>query len=398
MTERLYYRDSTLTSFSARVTNAADDGRTVYLDRTAFYPTSGGQPHDTGTLGDAVVIDVVDEGDRVAHVLDRAIARPLDHAELRGEVDWARRHDHMQQHTGQHLLSAVIEDMIGLKTVSVHFGPETSTLDVADERGHANLLDAFEMANIEYRANQLVSEARPVTVTFEDAGSVSGLRKQSDREGQLRIVTLEGIDKSACGGTHVATTAAIGAVLLRRQERVKQGLRIEFVCGQRAIRRARRDLEALSAIARTYSASIDDAARLVEVQSAELKESQSELKRATEALARYRAAELHSATSPDARGVRVMLERTSGGVDSHRAIALAFAGLPSAMYVVASHDPPSVLVATSADSGVEAGKVLKPLLEQVKGRGGGSPRLAQGSAPSGEAIDEVVNALVMRDA
>lgn len=395
MTERLYYRDATLTTFTARVVDIADGGRKVYLDRTAFYPTSGGQPHDLGTLGDAGVVDVVDEGERVAHVLDRAVEN-VNGAELRGDIDWARRYDHMQQHTGQHLLSAVIEDLLGLKTVSVHFGPETSTLDVADDRGSANVLDASMLAKIENRANDIVSEARPVAVTFEDAASVAGLRKQSGREGELRIVTIDGIDRSACGGTHVATTAAIGAVLLRRQEKVKQGLRVEFVCGQRAIARARRDLDALSAIARSYSASIDDAARLVELQAGESRDLQSELKRANETLAKYRATELHAAATTDAGGVHVVVERASGGVDSSRGLALAFSGLPKAMFVVVSHAPPSVLVATSADSGIDAGKTLKPLLEQAGGRGGGSPRLAQGSAPSVEAVENVVRQIVKR--
>jgi alanyl-tRNA synthetase len=396
MTERLYYRDATLRQFAARLTHVADGGRKVYLDRTAFYPTSGGQPHDVGLLAGTNVVDVIDEGERVGHVLRQPLADVSPGAELQGEIDWTRRFDHMQQHTGQHMVSAVIEELLGLKTVSVHFGPESSTLDVADDQGNANLLDAPAITEVERRANDIVAEARPVTVAFEEAASATGLRKQSDREGSLRIVTIEGIDKSACGGTHVATTAAIGAVLLRRQERVKQGLRIEFVCGTRAIARARRDLEALSAIARTYSASIDDVVRLVESQSAELREQQSELKRANEALARYRAAELHAGAAPDAHGVLVVVERSKSGVDSYRAVALAFSGLPGAMFVVVSHAPPSVLVATSADSGVDAGKMLKPLLERVQGRGGGSPRLAQGSAPSAGAVDQVVEWILNR--
>ena len=390
MTERLYYRDATLRSFSAHVAGVDDGGRKVYLDRTAFYPTSGGQPHDLGTLAGVKVVDVVDEGERVAHMLEHPLVEAGTGMELRGEIDWPRRHDHMQQHTGQHLLSAVIEEMQGLRTASVHFGPGTSTLDVADEHGNARVLDASVIAGIEKRANDIVGEARPVIVSFEDASVARGLRKETGREGELRIVTIEGVDKSACGGTHVATTAAIGPVLLRRQERVKQGLRIEFVCGQRAIARVRLDLETLAAIARTFSASVDDTARLVESQSGDLRELQSELKRASESLARYRAAELHAAAPPDGNGMRIVVERSNTGVDAHRAVALAFSGLPGAMFVVASHTPPSVLVATSADSGVDAGKLLRPLLERVKGRGGGSPRLAQGSAPSAEAVDEVV--------
>ena len=393
MTERLYYRDATLRTFTGALVDAADEGRKVYLDQTAFYPTSGGQPHDLGTLGGSRVIDVIDEGDRVAHVLDAPLDREVQIA-VRGEIDWERRHDHMQQHTGQHLLSAVLDDMLQLKTVSVHFGAETSTLDVADANGAGNVLSAAVLASVERRANEIIAESRPVIVTFEDATVVTGLRKPSDRDGILRIVTIDGIDRSACGGTHVASTAAIGPLLLRRQEKVKQGLRIEFVCGERAIERARRDLEILSRVARAFSASIDDTARMVEGQGAQLSELQSENRRLQEALASYRAVELVNAATPRADGIRVHVERVSSGADSARSLALAFAPLSRAMLVAASHTPPSVMVATSADSGLDAGKILKPLLEKVGGRGGGSARLAQGSAPTAEAVDQVVEQLL----
>src|SRR5687768_3044996 len=297
MTERLYYRDATLRTFSGTLVDVANEGRKVYLDQTAFYPTSGGQPHDLGTLGGSRVLDVIDEGDRVAHVLDAPLDREI-RIELRGEIDWERRHDHMQQHTGQHLLSAVLDDLLGLKTVSVHFGSETSTLDVADSTGAANVLSAEVLESVEARANAIVAESRPVVVTFEDSSTVTGLRKPSDRDGTLRIVTIDGIDRSACGGTHVASTAAIGAVLLRRQEKVRQGLRIEFVCGDRAIRRVRRDLEILSRVARSFSGSTDDVAKLVEGQVAQLGELQAENRKLHESLAAYRAVELFNATTP----------------------------------------------------------------------------------------------------
>ncbi len=391
MTERLYYVDATLRSFTGRLSELAEAGRKAYLDRTAFYPTSGGQPHDLGTLGGVRVVDVIDEGDRVAHVLDAPLhAVPGSEADLRGEIDWSRRHDHMQQHTGQHLLSAVLDDVLQLKTVSVHFGPEASTLDVADAAGGGAVLEPEVLASLEERVNEVVAESRRVVVTFEDAATVSGLRKQSDRDGVLRVVTIEGVDRSACGGTHVDTTAAIGPVLLRRQEKVRQGLRIEFICGQRAIRRVRKDLETLARIARAYSGSIDEVARLVEGQAAQLADLQSENRRLNESLATYRAAELHAAAPPRADGLKVVVERVPAGADTMRSIALSFMPLERAVFIAVSHSPPSVLLATSADSGVEAGKVLRPMLERIGGRGGGSARLAQGSAPSADAIDRVV--------
>ena len=393
MTERLYYRDATLRSFSARLVHTADGGHKVYLDQTAFYPTSGGQPHDVGVLNGARVIDVLDEEERIGHVLESALTVAAG-SELHGEIDWERRYDHMQQHTGQHLLSAVLEDALGLRTVSVHFGPETSTLDVADAAGVANVLAADVLADVESRANALVAEARAVHVTFEDAREATGLRKPTDRDGVLRIVTIEALDRSACGGTHVARTSEIGPILLRRQEKVRQGLRIEFVCGARALRRVRRDLEILSRVARVFSGAIDDAAKLVEGQAAQLAELQSANKRLSDSLAQYRAVDLHGAAVPRADGVRVVVERLSSGVDSARSLALAFAPLTKAVFVAVSSNPPSVMVATSADSGIEAGKILRPLLEKVGGRGGGSARLAQGSVPSADLLENVLGSIV----
>src|SRR5918994_2545690 len=144
MTLRLYYTDSYLRDFDASIVERADDGRRIYLDRTAFYPTSGGQPFDTGTLGGIAVVDVMDEGERVAHVL----ADPLAGIRVSGIVDWDRRFDHMQQHTGQHLLSAVLHERFGHATIGVHFGRETSTLDLdTAAMDHADLVEAESRAN-----------------------------------------------------------------------------------------------------------------------------------------------------------------------------------------------------------------------------------------------------------
>src|SRR5689334_23123816 len=180
MTNRLYYTDAYRTEFSSAVAERASGGTRVYLEETAFYPTSGGQPHDVGTLGGARVIDVVDEGERIAHVLEAPLAE-TDAMRISGRVDWTRRFDYMQQHTGQHLLSAVFEDLFGAKTVSVHFGPDYSTLDL-----DAETITRSQVAAVEARANEVVAEARPVTVTFEDAESAIALRKPSDRPAHPR--------------------------------------------------------------------------------------------------------------------------------------------------------------------------------------------------------------------
>lgn len=388
-THRLYYIDAYRATFSSAVAGRDEIGTRVYLDETAFYPTSGGQPHDLGTLAGVQIREVIDEGDRIAHVLESPLPASL--TQVEGAIDWARRFDHMQQHTGQHLLSAVFEDLFGFPTVSVHFGPDYSTLDL-----DTDVLSRTQMLEAEARANAIVGQARPVTVTFEDASTATGLRKASERDGTLRIVTIEGVDRSACGGTHVRTTAEIGAILLRSSEKVRKTTRVEFVCGARAIARARRDFESLTGIAASLSASADDVASIVAGQAERVKDSESARKKLEKELASYRVRDRYDAATPDALGVRTLVVRDAATMDDVRAMAQAAFALPKVVVIGALADPPSVLVASSEDSGVDAGKLLKERLAAVGGRGGGSPRLAQGSVPAADAVDSLVSSLLNR--
>jgi alanyl-tRNA synthetase len=213
----------------------------------------------------------------------------------------------------------------------------------------------------------------------------------------LRVVTIEGVDRSACGGTHVGTTAEIGATLLRGQEKVRKSARVAFVCGLRAVRRARRDLEALERMARALGTAADDAPRLVEAQREQVRELQSATRRLQAEVDAYRAREQYAATAPDESGVRWLRERrTAGSPDSWREFALAWSALPRAAFVGASESPLSVLLAVSADAGIDAGQTLRRALEQAGGRGGGSPRMAQGSLPSIEALDQVLRSIAER--
>lgn len=389
MTVRHYYTDAYRAEFTAAIVERSGDGTRVYLDETAFYPTSGGQPHDVGTLGGVAVVDVVDEDERIAHVLAAPLGGGGAEPRLVGRIDWVRRYDHMQQHTGQHLLSAVFEDMFGAKTVSVHFGPESSTLDLDVES-----LTHEQFVAAEARANELVGEARPVAVTFEDAQTAQGLRKASDRAGTLRIVSIEGVDRSACGGTHVRSTAEIGAVLVRSSEKVRKTTRVEFVCGRRALRRVRRDLDALSAIAASLSSSLDDAPAVVATQSERLREADNARKKLDRELSGYRVRERYDATTPGADGVRTIVVRDATSIDELRAFAQAAFALPRVVVIGALLTPASVLLASSEDSGIDAGRLLKERLAIVGGRGGGSPRLAQGSVPDADVVEAVVASLV----
>jgi len=388
-TTRLYYTDSYLTAFDAAVTDQSDGGRSIYLDRTAFYPTSGGQPFDTGTLNGIRVTDVVDEGDRIAHRL----AEPLPATEVKGQVDWTRRHDFMQQHTGQHLLSAVIAERLGHATVSVHFGDESSTLDLAVAAIAPEVLRQAELW-----ANAVVMENRAVSAGMEEAATATGLPKVPERSGLLRIVTIERLDRSACGGTHVRATGEIGPLLIRKAERVKQQVRLEFLCGGRAVRRARADFERLSGMAVEASAGIDDVPAAVTKLRAELKMGQAERRTLQEQLHFYRSRALHHAATPDARGWRhLVIGGDLNGVEELRGLATAAIALPGTIVIGCLAEPPSLLLATSADTGIDAGATLKPVLAALGGRGGGNARIAQGSLPAAtpdeRALAELAGAL-----
>jgi len=383
MTERLYYNDSYLADFRARVIDASPDRTRVYLDRTAFYPTSGGQPFDVGKLGGVDVIEVLDEEERIAHVL-RA---PLAEEDVAGVIDWQRRFDHMQQHTGQHLLSAVLLDLLDAATVSFHLGAESSTIDVS------RALEPEEIRAAERRANEIVFENRPVAVSYRHSSEDLGLRKATEREGEVRIVSIQDLDRSACGGTHVRATGEIGPILVRKLDRIRGNLRIEFLCGLRAVARARADFEALSAVARSFSAPLDDTPALVEAQREKLIETERAHRKLATELAQARGREWYASTTPGAGGIRRVERRIPTLSDDVRAEAQSFVTGAKAVFLAIGEEPPAILLAASADSGVHAGNLLKSALAPAGGRGGGSAGMAQGSVPDKSALAAVVKAL-----
>jgi alanyl-tRNA synthetase len=385
MTDRLYYTDSYLREFAARILERSADGRTVYLDRTAFYPASGGQPCDTGSIAGVPVLDVADEGDRIAHRLEE----PLDCGPVECAIDWSRRFDHMQQHTGQHLLSAVFEEWFGLHTVSFHLGAESSTVDL-----DGGAVESGAVLDAERRANDIVFENRPVAVQFEQGAEVQGLRKPTDREGTLRIVSIEGLDRSACGGTHVCATGEIGPILLRKLDRVRLTVRVEFLCGGRAVRRARADYEALSKTAQVLSAPLEEVPAMVAAELETARANDKARRKLELDLAAFQGKELYLATAAGADGVRRVTRRgVKGSLEELRAIAQNFTAQPKAVFIATLADPPSVLLAASADAGIDAGKALKAALAEAGGRGGGSARIAQGSVAEVGALDRVLEKL-----
>ena len=377
MTERLYYNDPALHHFEATVTSVETvDGRQIVrLDRTAFYPTSGGQPFDVGTLGNARVVDVVDEenGD-VIHIVEGTVTSGQ---KLAGRVDWARRFDHMQQHTGQHVLSAAFDTMLKARTESFHLGADYATIDLARE------LNAAEIARAEDDANRVVWEDRPVQIRFVDASEAAALplRKAPAREGTLRLIDVDGYDLSACGGTHVARTGAIGIIAITGWERFKGGMRVGFVCGGRALRAHRRLRDVVGESAKLLSTMQDELPAGIERLQSDAKEARRQNKDLQSRLAVHEADRL-AATADDGIVVAVL-----DGWDQTalKTIASAIATRPGHVAALLGGPAPfAVVVARSTDRTTDCGAVLKQLAVRFGGKGGGRPELAQGGGLQGD--------------
>lgn len=381
MTERLYYDDASMCAFDAKVVRveSGDDGASVWLDRTAFYPTSGGQPFDVGTLGGASVVNVFDDDDGdVVHVV--AGAPPALGATVRGDVTWARRFDHMQQHTGQHLLSAVIEHLAGARTVSFHLGTESSTIDIDRE------LSPAQLSAVESTVNDAVWRDLPVSIRYasEEEARALPLRKESARSGTLRLVSIEGVDLSACGGTHVASTGVLGLVTVVSWERFKGGQRLEFLCGGRALRRFQLLRDTVASSIRLLSvlpAELPDAIGRLQ---ADLKTQSRALSAAQTELARHEGLALanESVASPVGRLVARVVD---GDALRLKALASAIASQPGHLAVLITRSTPALaVVARSADLTIRCDQVVATLVKRFSGKGGGKPDLAQCGGLQGE--------------
>jgi alanyl-tRNA synthetase len=376
MTDRLYYTDPYSREFEATVVSVdASGGRgRLQLDRTCFYPTSGGQPYDIGTLGESHVVDVVDESDgSISHVVDTGDNLQIG-ARVHGVIDWGRRFDHMQQHTGQHLLSAAFDRLFGVRTVSFHLGGDRATIDLARETTPAEITAA------ENEANRIVWEDRPVSIRFatsEEAARLP-LRKEPHREGILRLIDIERFDLSACGGTHVARSGEVGVIAVGSWERFKGGQRVEFFCGGRALGRFRSLRDATAAAVRLLSTSMADLPNAIERLQAETKDQRRSLIALQTEVFRYRAEELAAGGVLTARG-RLVLRAVEVDPIGLKVMASAVVSRPGFIVVLVSPATPNIIVvARSQDVDVESNQILSELTAKFGGRGGGKSDLAQG--------------------
>ena len=398
MTDRLYYHDSFLYDFDAEIRAAVETPRpALILDRTAFYPTSGGQIHDTGWLifGDAKlgVTEVADTEDgHVVHYLEAPLKDVQPGTRVHGEIDPARRRDHMQQHSAQHVLSAAFVRLFNMPTVSFHMADDYCSIDLDTPS-----LSKDQVESAERLANEVVLESRSVDIRFVTRAEAEklGLRKLPPAErDQLRLIDIRDFDLTACGGTHVSQTGQIGGVFLRKTEKVRQGYRVEFVAGQRAVSTARRDFSTLTETAALFSAHIYDVPQQARKSLDEIRSLRKQREQSQDELAAAQATTLLAET-PETHG-RKLVVRTFSDRD------LAFLKLlaqkltrqfPAAIALLATDSPqPALVFAQSVGQPHDMGALLKETMAKLGGRGGGSKDLAQGGVPQSAGLADALTA------
>jgi alanyl-tRNA synthetase len=369
MTRRLFHEDQYLREFTSRVVRRLDSGGrpAVVLEATAFYPTSGGQPHDTGTLNGARVVDVVEQGEEIVHVLDRLI----DGDEAHGSVDWVRRMDHLQQHHGQHILSEAFVRAVNAETTSFHLGDETCTIDLGHER-----VTFDDAANAEAMANDIVLENRETAIFWATRDEVSQLpmRKPPQVEGKIRVVRVADFDCSACCGTHPKRTGEVGPILVLGLERAKGSARVTFVCGRRALAWARRDIAILKAAGAKLSSGRDDLESAIERILGERGTAHRALQAAEKELASHTAAALATGAS---KVVSKIFENR--GLKFLQSVANELITHPGRIAVLGgTGDTSSLVLARSKDVDVDLKPIAAEAFKAIDGKGGGSPFFQQG--------------------
>jgi alanyl-tRNA synthetase len=401
LTERLYYTDSFLHEFEGHVVSVTNDnGRTaVTLDRSAFYPASGGQVFDTGWIelisesGEKRLhVNEVAENEQtgeVVHYLEAETASLKPGTIVHGNVDAERRRDHMQQHSGQHVLSAAFEKLYGFATVSFHMGDESCTIDLATEA-----VTPVQLRAAERLANEIIGEDRAVEIRFasvEEARAM-GVRKipPAERE-KLRLVDIREFDLNACGGTHVRSTGQIGSLLLRKTEKVKQGMRVEFVCGLRAVATARRDYETLTESAALFSTHIYEVPQGIRKLQEENKAAVKTQHKLLEELAEFQAKEmLHSAEQRGAQKlvVQFFAERELAFI---KVLAQKLTKLEQCVALFACGGAqPSLVFGQTPGLGNDMGALMKQAVQTLGTRGGGNRDMAQGGAPDAASAEQAV--------
>jgi alanyl-tRNA synthetase len=391
-TEKLYFTDSSLLQFQANVirVESGEGFDRVILDQTAFYPTGGGQPNDTGKLNDTDVFDVIEDDDgQIIHLLKQT-GRIFAGQSVAASIDKNRRLDHLQQHSGQHILSQAFIQALNAETRSFHMSAQTSTIDVELAAPTDEAMRAAEEI-----ANAIIFENRPMRVHLVDEAGAARLplRKESAISGLIRVIEVEDFDWSPCGGTHAKQTGQIGLIAIKSFERVKSNLtRVEFVCGQRALQDYRLANQTAVATARLFSVGRDGAPELVAKAIQEAKSLKKRVKDLLELATLAEAAQLlnEAQTNGDYKIIKAIFENREA--EEIRLLAAKITQQEPAIALLAAKDASGakLVFARSANLSQNMGQLLAEACQLLGGRGGGRPEMAQGGGTDLQKLDEAM--------
>ena len=393
MTERLYYEDSYLKEFKAKVLKKIkiDNRPAVVLGETAFYPTSGGQPYDKGVIQDVPIVEVVEEGDEIIHILKEELKEKIN-SEVVGKIDWERRFDHMQQHLGQHILSGVLMKLWGVETVSFHLGEEVCTLDIAKEK-----LTEEEAKKAEECANEIIFDNRPVKCYFvegEEELKRLNLRKVPEKTGKIRIIEVEDFDLSACGGTHCRATGEVGLIKITKWEKRGEKIRLEFICGRRAWKDYFWKNELIKNISNKLTIKDSELGEAIDRMLEERKEIRKELKEFKEKLQDYEALDLLREGAIKKGNIKV-INKVFEEKNFQEAMGLSqkIINLDESVVVLfgVKSEGAKILFACSRALKYDMNGLIREAGKFIEGRGGGAPNFAQAGGKKAEGVHEALD-------
>lgn len=389
-TERLYNDNPYLREFEAEVIEVIpfEDKYGIILDRTAFYPEGGGQPYDTGHLNDANVLQVIEKNGELLHIVDKQIQSKA----VKGLLNWSRRFDHMQQHTGQHILSACFEKLLNGSTDSFHLGKDIVSIEIN--------IDSFsdkDAEHIENMANGIIYSNLPVTakiVTEEELQSIP-LRKKPKVNENIRIVEVQETDYSPCGGTHVNASGEVGMIKIKSWEKCKGGIRFTFVCGYRALKDYGLQNSITRAVGEKLSVRDFDIVEAVNKLQSDCRNAQKQLAAATQELLKYEAEQLLSEAG-QAGGIKIISKILEGrSMNDAKLLAQYLTQAPgTAALLVCRNETAQVLFTRSEDVNLDMNSLLKAVFPIIDGKGGGNARTAQGGGSRTDKLDEFLNTAV----
>lgn len=396
MTERLYYQDSYLKEFSAKVLKKIkiDNQTAVVLDETAFYPTSGGQPYDKGVIQDVPVVEVAEEGDEIIHILKKELKEKIN-SEVVGKIDWKRRFDHMQQHSGQHILSAAFEKLWNADTVSFYLGDEICTLDIMKDN-----ITSEEVKKAEILSNNIVLENKPIKVYFvnQERANELNLRKIPPQKEDVRIVEIKDFDICACCGTHCGTTGEVGLIKILKWEKRGVKIRLDFICGKRSLKDYYWKNELIKNISNKLTIKDTELGEAVERMLEERKETRKELKEIKEKLQEYEAKRLIDESSIRDDGIRIINKVfEEKNFQEARGLVQKIINLNDSVVVLAGiknkgeGEGAKILFSCSRVLKYDMNGLIREAGKFIEGRGGGAPNFAQAGGKKTEGIEDALN-------